>query len=676
MAGKQRYNQSKFAQWITLLEHNHDQIEADIKSGKKINHWIWYVFPTKKAGRSDRLEFSMSNEEKKTILTTKFPDELIEQFLNFWDKPIDAMCTIDPGKFLTNNDDFGRIKYFCEEWNEVLSNTEEQNEFMSGIMLSKISDLNQTYVRYYKEYILKKKHSQSQKRTLSQKDVSAHKRALLQQHVLRTEEIRTISFWRFDNAEIEVDIIKGDVLNSDCYAVVNAANSTLSHSGGIAKTIAVAAGDGLLSASRKKQFVEVGTCYVTDSFDLKKKGNKCISKIIHAVAPVYDSKRKGECIKELQSVVIDIMTKTSQNKFTSVELCALGTGIFKWPPEIAISIIVEQVYEKIRDKPILFASLKRICFRDFNIEKYAFLRSFALNYSLSSCMNVNTSVLLAKYQTPLHSKESTQVEVQQDEDQGCVGLAKRLDEFKCGIVIAGNSGRPGGAVGPRYNELTVHNDSIRTDHTTQEEDVVSAWLSSYKPYDINPNDIFYKTLYKTFGVFNDRTKTTLQGVDFTNAKEFAYYDSYCVEKAPLQLKKLGTKEFISFGDIPVYADLYFVSGPNANVQRGVSTTFTYNAKAKNYMFYKNCLYNAIASAIDHMIIKQCNCALIPKIGCGIYADKSFKKRISAEFVDLVKTVMSHCPGSFMLNGTVKKKTAVPKTHARLHYFRRCIVVTI
>lgn len=679
MAGKQKFGDSKFAQWMTLLIDNQNIIIHDVTQNKKTHHWIWYVFPTTKSGRSDPKHFTMSNEEKRTILSTDFPEELKERFVSNWSRMIDVMCAIDPRSFITDTDDFGRIKYFCDEWTEVLNTTENQNEFISSIMFDKISLLYQTYVKVYDE-ILKTQPSARNPPIQKQKHGQIQKRFSSRGHASHTEEIRTMSYWRvYDKnvaIDIEVNIIKGDVRNSDCYAIVNAANSSLNHSSGIAKIIADAAGDGLRAASMEKQSVEVGTCYVTDSFDLKEKGNKCISKIIHAVAPVYDPKREVECIIELQSVVIDIMTKTSHEKFTSVELCALGTGNFKWPSEIAIPIIVEQVYLKIRDKPALFASLKRICFRDFDIDKYTLLRSFALNYSLSSCMNVNTSVLLTRHQSPLYTKKHTQVEVHQNKDQGCVGVAAQLFEFKCGIVIAGNSGRPGGAVGPRYNEFDIHEEKIHANHKTQEEDVVSAWLSSYRKYDKNPNDIFYKTLFKTFGVSDDRSKTTLQGINFTNAKEFAYYDSYCVEYAPLQLKKGVANEKHFFGDIPVYADLYFVAGPNANVNHGVSTKFTYNLKAKNYVYYKNCLYNAIASAIDHMISKQCKCALIPKIGCGIYADVSFKKRISDEFVDLVKTVMSHCPGSFILNGSIKKKAEIPRKHARLEYFERCIVVTI
>eukprot|EP00658_Telonema_sp_P-2_P001117 TRINITY_DN10422_c0_g1_i1.p2 TRINITY_DN10422_c0_g1~~TRINITY_DN10422_c0_g1_i1.p2 ORF type:complete len:167 (+),score=34.18 TRINITY_DN10422_c0_g1_i1:417-917(+) len=61
------------------------------------------------------------------------------------------------------------------------------------------------------------------------------------------------------------------------------------------------------------------------------------------------------------------------------------------------------------------------------------------------------------------------------EDGGACSLAVRLKlerpELKVGLMVAANSGRPGGSCGVRGGVRAVH-----PRHSTQEEDVVSSWL--------------------------------------------------------------------------------------------------------------------------------------------------------------------------------------------------------
>ena len=51
-------------------------------------------------------------------------------------------------------------------------------------------------------------------------------------------------------------------------------------------------------------------------------------------------------------------------------------------------------------------------------------------------------------------------------------------DWKVGVMICGNSGRPGGGVGTARG---VAHDQVHAEHTTQEEDVVSAWLITQVP---------------------------------------------------------------------------------------------------------------------------------------------------------------------------------------------------
>lgn len=73
-------------------------------------------------------------------------------------------------------------------------------------------------------------------------------------------------------------------------------------------------------------------------------------------------------------------------------------------------------------------------------------------------------------------------------------LTKSHPTSRIGLVIAGNSGRPGGACGhmDRYGRPYV--DSLHH-HSTQEEDVVSNWLLTHKHVeDTDPNTLFANTI--------------------------------------------------------------------------------------------------------------------------------------------------------------------------------------
>ena len=82
---------------------------------------------------------------------------------------------------------------------------------------------------------------------------------------------------------------KGDITAHPVEAIVNAANTQLWHSGGVAEHICRAAGPtfqtmcNAVVAALPQGNVEVGSCVVTDAGDLQ------CSKVIHAVGPNFAS---------------------------------------------------------------------------------------------------------------------------------------------------------------------------------------------------------------------------------------------------------------------------------------------------------------------------------------------------------------------------------------------------
>ena len=44
--------------FLRAQEHTYDQALQEVKDGKKLTHWIWYIFPQMKGlGKSERSQF-------------------------------------------------------------------------------------------------------------------------------------------------------------------------------------------------------------------------------------------------------------------------------------------------------------------------------------------------------------------------------------------------------------------------------------------------------------------------------------------------------------------------------------------------------------------------------------------------------------------------------------------
>ena len=98
--------------------------------------------------------------------------------------------------------------------------------------------------------------------------------------------------------------------------------------------------------------------------------------------------------------------------------------------------------------------------------------------------------------SPIHSTPEKIKVVQ--ESGGSTNIAIRLKEkfpdSSIGIVVAGNSGRPGGACGHMNRKGYGYVDSLGH-HKTQEEDVVSNWLLTHKHIEgTSPTTLFKNTI--------------------------------------------------------------------------------------------------------------------------------------------------------------------------------------
>src|SRR5712692_3428575 len=119
-----------------------------------------------------------------------------------------------------------------------------------------------------------------------------------------------------------------DLLGTPVDAIVNAANSGLSHGGGVAEQIARYAGEAFLADSRRV-IAEAGRvpltqCVVTTAGSLPYRG------IIHAVSPRMTEDNVG---RKLEATIANAMAMADKQGWNSIAFPALSTGIYGVPKE-------------------------------------------------------------------------------------------------------------------------------------------------------------------------------------------------------------------------------------------------------------------------------------------------------------------------------------------------------
>lgn len=154
---------------------------------------------------------------------------------------------------------------------------------------------------------------------------------------------------------MQVAVEIGNIVRQpDVDALVNSANANLRFGSGVAGAIHTAAGPELEHYCRKYSPIALGEAVVTPGFGLPNPF------IIHARAASYINDDHPE--RYLDLVVGQTLRVAREAGIKSLAMPAIGTGVFKFPPELAAEIIVRALVSRASEYPDI--ALVRICVGD------------------------------------------------------------------------------------------------------------------------------------------------------------------------------------------------------------------------------------------------------------------------------------------------------------------------
>jgi O-acetyl-ADP-ribose deacetylase len=150
-------------------------------------------------------------------------------------------------------------------------------------------------------------------------------------------------------------LVQGDITERDTEAIVNAANSYLRHGGGVAGAIVRKGGQIIQDESDRIGFVPVGGAAVTTAGKLPSKY------VIHAVGPRMG---EGDEDNKLKSAILKSLHLASENKFQSLSLPAVSSGIFGFPKDRCAMILVKEAAAFLKNNPESSLVLIEFCIFD------------------------------------------------------------------------------------------------------------------------------------------------------------------------------------------------------------------------------------------------------------------------------------------------------------------------
>jgi len=153
-----------------------------------------------------------------------------------------------------------------------------------------------------------------------------------------------------------IEIVKGDITEEEIEAIVNAANSSLQHGGGVALAISSAAGKKLRKEC--EQYIEKNGQVPTGSAMITTGGNLNAKFVIHTVGPIWGSGNEDE---KLRSAITSSLELCEKHTLKSCSFPAISSGIYGFPKERCAKIFFEVLNGYFNENPDSKIELLRLC---------------------------------------------------------------------------------------------------------------------------------------------------------------------------------------------------------------------------------------------------------------------------------------------------------------------------
>ena len=151
---------------------------------------------------------------------------------------------------------------------------------------------------------------------------------------------------------MKIEVVIGNITRQpDAQAVVNSANADLRLGSGVAGAIHTAAGPELEACCRAYAPLALGAAVITPGFGLPNPW------VIHVRAPHLLNDDEPEAM--YAQAITALMDTIRERGIESVAIPAIGTGVFRFAPVLAASIMARVMYARERDTPAL--RWARIC---------------------------------------------------------------------------------------------------------------------------------------------------------------------------------------------------------------------------------------------------------------------------------------------------------------------------
>jgi len=152
---------------------------------------------------------------------------------------------------------------------------------------------------------------------------------------------------------VTLELVRGNIVEVQADAIVNAANSGLRGGGGVDGAIHLAGGPGIMEECRKIGGCPTGKAVVTTAGKLPAKY------VFHAVGPIYSGTPDDERL--LTSAYQSCLDLAEKHQVKSIAFPSLSTGIYGYPLELAAPIALRTIFEHLQ-KPTSLQQVMMVLF--------------------------------------------------------------------------------------------------------------------------------------------------------------------------------------------------------------------------------------------------------------------------------------------------------------------------